>query len=244
MFFGAFLRCKWKCLSTVCIQSRAHFFLQSWFEVCRDFGPPLEAPWRHSTNWFNSCLVPLSCTHSELQKVPPLTQQRSYVTKGRKGGGADILLFLFPPSLSHVTTMGTPCHPIPWTGETREGAASLATQWTWSLWQLDLGWKPGSETHLRTGREPWTCNFLFSTGSQYKLLGTLCPRRGHPGQARLPLVQPSRPCVFPSLSSVCCSTLPLSDSLIFAGIVVDAECSVQNSLSQAFPPGPSPSDIS
>lgn len=56
--------------------------------------PLLESPWRNLTNRFHSCLVPLSCTHSELQKVPPLTQLRSYVTKGGRVG-AQILCFWF-----------------------------------------------------------------------------------------------------------------------------------------------------
>lgn len=190
MFFGAFLGCKWTCLSLVCIQSRADFFLQSWFEVCRDFSPPLEAPWRNSTNWFNSCLVPLSCTHSELQKVPPLLQLRCYVTKGRKGWGTDILLLLFPPSLSHFTTVRRPHHLKPGRGEIQEGAVSLAIRWTWSLWQPDLGCKLGPETRLRTGHELGTCFFpllhqkpIFSFGEFVFCQGLLWTCKASSGPA-------------------------------------------------------------
>lgn len=96
------------------------------------------------------------------------------------------------------------------------------TAWRW-MW---------TETHLWSGRELWTCFFLFSTRSQDKLFGNLFPIEGHFGHTRLPQVQCSAPGTFPYSLSVSNSTLQISLMVqSFRALLWMWEHSVHNNLS-------------
>lgn len=203
-----------------CTQSRSDFFLLSWFEVYRDFGPPLEAPWRNSANWFNSCLVPLS--------VPTVNRRKclrnsagKLVNKGEEGLGhrpfAFLVLFVFPSSPSHFTTVRRAHHPqSPKEEKEKAGAASLAIYWTWSLWQPHSGLELRPSFELEVNRKSVLfCFVFFSIGRQAKCFGE-CGRPLWTDRASSGSVVPS-----PHLHPDSYSSLQISESLVFGGIIAN-----------------------
>ena len=104
--------------------------------------------------------MPLSCTHSELQKVPPLTQLRSYVTE-REGGRVGAQRFCF--SFCHSGCLTPRC------GDTTPSCTSdgtdlqrcpLTIHWTQSPWQPDVGWKWAQDPSPN-----WTCTVNWFSSS-------------------------------------------------------------------------------
>lgn len=144
-----------------CTQSRADFFLQSWFEVYRDFSPPLEAPWRNSANWFNSCLVPLSVPTVNCRKCLHNSAGKSF-NKGEEGLGRRPFafwscLFFHPHSLTS---------PLWEDHTTLRAPKKRKRKWVLLLWPsmglgllgsltLDMNWDPSLNW-------TWTVN-LFCT---------------------------------------------------------------------------------
>lgn len=108
------------------------------------------------------------CLHNSAGKL---------VNKGEEGLGhrpfAFLVLFVFPSSLSHFTTVRKPHHPqSPKEEKEKVGAASLAIYRTWSLWQPDSGYELRLSFELEVNRKPVLfCFVFFSIGRQEKCFG-------------------------------------------------------------------------